>query len=108
MRERPGDRSFCWRALNKIPGRRRSWRRAVAASAGNHGRRGHVRLVALRDIVVPTTCPRRSLFAAWAEVAEVPGGYGAAEVPAADGGERGAYGLGHNDPDVIAGQGRLA
>jgi len=87
----------------------------VAASAGNHGQgvAYAARLVGARaTIVVPDDAVRRKIAAIrglGAEVVEVPGGYGAAEIAGHRmARERGAVWVSpYNDPDVIAGQGTI-
>jgi threonine dehydratase len=87
----------------------------VAASAGNHGQgvAYAARLVGARaTIVVPDDAVRRKIDAIrgmGAEVVEVPGGYGAAEVAGRRmAGERGAVWVSpYNDPDIISGQGTI-
>jgi len=87
----------------------------VAASAGNHGQgvAYAARLVGARaTIVVPDDAVRRKIAAIrglGAEVVEVPGGYGAAEIAGRRmARERGAVWVSpYNDPDIIAGQGTI-
>lgn len=87
----------------------------VAASAGNHGQgvAYAARLVGARaTIVVPDDAVRRkidSIRRLGADVVEVPGGYGAAEVIGRRmARERGAVWVSpYNDPAVIAGQGTI-
>jgi threonine dehydratase len=87
----------------------------VAASAGNHGQgvAYAARLVGARaTIVVPDDAVQRKVVAIralGAEVIEVPGGYGAAEIAGRRMAvERGAVWVSpYNDPDIIAGQGTI-